>query len=87
AFEGPLLTALFRIRTREADPAVRSAVFTTAASLRTTAYAGMTAAFGALLGLGTTRLLMLGVAMQVLAFLAAWWSYRTGARRLSARPT
>lgn len=86
AFEGPLLTALFRIRTREADPAVRSAVFTTAASLRTTAYAGMTAVFGALLGLGTTALLLLGVGFQGLAFLTAWWSYAAAARRVSARP-
>lgn len=87
AFEGPLLTALFRIRTREADSAVRSAVFTTASSLRTTAYAGMTAVFGALLGIGTTGLLLLGVALQGLAFLTAWWSHHAVAQRVSARPT
>lgn len=81
ACEGPLLTALFRIRTREADPAVRSAVFTTAASLRTTAYAGMTAVFGALLGLGTTWLLLLGTALQVVAFGSAAWTYRAVAAR------
>lgn len=81
AFEGPLLTALFRIRSREADPAVRSQVFTTASSLRTTAYAGMTAVFGALLGLGVTVLLVAGAAIQVLAFATAAWTYRSVERR------
>jgi hypothetical protein len=81
AFEGPLLTALFRIRTREADAAVRSAVFTTAASLRTTAFAGMTAVFGALLGLGTTSLLLLGVALQAVAFASAAAAHRAVATR------
>ena len=85
AFEGPLLTALFRIRTREADPAVRSQVFTTAASLRTTAYAGMTAVFGAMLGLGVTTLLLIGAAVQVLAFASAAWSYRAASRRVASR--
>jgi MFS family permease len=86
AFEGPLLTALFRIRTREADPAVRSQVFTTAASIRTTAFAGMTAVFGALLGLGVTTLLLLGAGLQVLAFAAAAAGYRI-VQRGSARPS
>ena len=80
-FEGPLMTALFRIRSREADPSVRSAVFTTAASLRTTSYAGTMAVFGALLALGTRPLLLIGVGMQVLAFIAAAWAYRAVAGR------
>jgi MFS family permease len=86
ACEGPLLTALFRIRTREADPAVRSAVFTTAASLRTTAYAGMTAVFGAMLGLGTTWLLLLGTGIQLVAFGSAAWTHRAVARREARTP-
>lgn len=86
-FEGPLMTALFRIRTREADPAVRSAVFTTASSLRTTAYAGAMAVLGALIGIGVTALLLVGVALQVLAFAGAAVSYRLVERRVSARPT
>ncbi len=87
ACEGPLLTALFRIRTREADPAVRSAVFTTAASLRTTAFSGTTAVLGALLGLGVTTLLLVGAAAQLLAFGTAAWTRTAVARRISARPT
>lgn len=85
ACEGPLLTALFRIRTREADPAVRSQVFTTAASIRTTAFAGMTAVFGAVLGLGVAALLLVGAGLQVLAFACAALAARAVAHRDTAR--
>ena len=78
--EGPLLTALFRVRTREAAPEVRSQVFTTGASLRTSVFAAATAVFGAAIGLGVTPLLLLGAAAQVLAVAAATWS----ARRVAA---
>ena len=62
-----MLTAMFRIRTREADPAIRSQVFTTAASLRTSIYAATTAVLGLLIGLGPTVLLLVGAALHVVA--------------------
>jgi MFS family permease len=71
AVEGPLLTALFRIRTREAAPQVRSQVFTTGASLRTSVFAAATAVFGAMLGAGVTSLLVAGALLQVVAVAAA----------------
>lgn len=67
ACDGPMLTAMFRIRTREADPAIRSQVFTTAASLRTSIYAATTAVLGLLIGLGPTVLLLVGAALHVVA--------------------
>ena len=67
ACDGPMLTAMFRVRTREASAAVRSAVFTTAASLRTSVYAAMTAVFGALVGLGPQWLLAMGAAIHLVA--------------------
>jgi MFS family permease len=67
ACDGPMLTAMFRIRTREAAPEIRSQVFTTAASLRTSAYAATTAALGLVIGLGPTTLLLVGVALHLLA--------------------
>ena len=68
----PMLTAMFRIRTREAAPAVRSAVFTTAASLRTSVYAAMTAVFGALVADGPRLLLLIGAALHVVALLVGY---------------
>ena len=76
AVEGPLITAMFRIRTREADPAVRTSVFTTAASLRTTVYAAMTAVCGALVAVGSTWLLLLGAAIHVGSLPLGLWVQR-----------
>ena len=72
ASDGPMLTAMFRIRTREAAPGVRSAVFTTAASLRTSVYAAMTAVFGALVASGPQTLLLIGAALHVVAVLLGY---------------
>ena len=74
AVEGPLLTALFRVRTREAAPEMRSQVFTTGASLRTSVFAGATAVFGAALGAGVAPLLLAGAGLQVLAVGMARWA-------------
>ncbi|MFN8168590.1 MAG: MFS transporter [Candidatus Nanopelagicales bacterium] len=67
ACDGPMLTAMFRIRTREAAPAIRSQVFTTAASLRTSVYAATTAVLGLVVALGPTVLLLIGCGLHVLA--------------------
>jgi MFS family permease len=67
ACDGPMLTAMFRIRTREAAPQIRSQVFTTAASLRTSVYAATTAALGLVIGLGPATLLLIGVTLHLLA--------------------
>lgn len=72
AGDGPMLTAMFRIRTREAAPAVRSAVFTTAASLRTSVYAATTAVFGALVGTGPRTMLLLGAALHLIALVVGY---------------
>ncbi len=76
AVEGPLLTALFRVRTREAAPEVRSQVFTTGASLRTSVFAAATAVFGAVIGVGVAPLLLVGALLQVVAVGAAAWTSR-----------
>jgi MFS family permease len=67
ACDGPMLTAMFRIRTREAAPEIRSQVFTTAASLRTSVYAATTAVLGLVIGLGPAILLLIGCALHLLA--------------------
>ena len=85
AADGPMLTALFRIRTREADPRIRSAVFTTGASLRTSVFALTTAAMGALVVLGPGVLLLAGAALHAIALVlaTALWP----ARRSTLTPT
>ena len=72
AADGPMLTAIFRIRTRDSVHGIRAQVFTTASSLRTSVYAAMTAVFGAAIGMGASRLLVIGGVIQFLAIALAW---------------
>jgi hypothetical protein len=64
------------VRTREAAPEVRSQVFTTGASLRTSVFAAATAVFGAVIGVGVAPLLLVGALLQVVAVGAAAWTSR-----------
>lgn len=68
--ELPQLSAAFQIRSRESTPRVRAQVFTTASSLRTTAFAIGSALFGAMLGLGVPAVILGGFALYLVSL--AW---------------
>ncbi len=68
--DGPMATGMLSVREREAPPAARAQVFTTGASLRTSAYALATAALGTLAGQGFRTVLLLGAAVEVVGVLA-----------------
>ncbi len=80
AADGPMLTAIFRVRTREVAPAVRAAVFTTGASLRTSVFALTTAALGAVVAVGPSVLLLLGAALHAIAIALASALWRRSTR-------
>ena len=65
--EIPQLSSIFLVRNREAPVRVRSQVFTTGASLRTSAFAVGSAVFGSLLVYGTTFVILCGVGLHVVA--------------------
>ena len=65
AAEGPQLTALFVVRHREAPERLRTQVFTTAASLKVSAFAAGAASAGPLADHSLTLCLALAVALQV----------------------
>lgn len=67
ATDAPMLSAMYLVRNRESSPRVRAQVFSTAASLRTAAFGLAAALFGTLLTLGTTFVLLVGVAMHLVA--------------------
>ncbi len=67
ASEPPLLSAMFQVRARESPPSVQGQVFTTAASLRMTAFALATAACGWLLGLGIAWVIGFGVLLHAVS--------------------
>lgn len=69
AAEPPIISSMFRVRARESPPAVQSQVFTTSASLRTTAFALGTAACGALLPLGVGVVIAFGTALHLVSVL------------------
>ena len=69
ASEAPQMSATFLVRNRESSPEVRAQVFTTAASLRITAFAVGSALFGAMLGLGTVVVMTTGAALHWIAIL------------------
>lgn len=75
--EVPMLSSTFQIRTRETTPRVRAQVFTTAASLRTTAFAIGSAVFGAMLELGVTAVILAGVCCYVVSLV---WGLAVGPR-------
>ena len=64
--EAPQLTAMFLIRSRESPERVRGQVFTTASSLRMSAFALGSAVFGSMLVLGNAALIWAGVALHVI---------------------
>lgn len=88
--EAPQLTAMFLIRSRESPERVRGQVFTTASSLRMSAFAIGSAVFGSMLVFGTTTVIWAGVGLHVIGLalgLAAGPPIRrSGARRRSQTP-
>ena len=80
--EVPQLSAAFQIRSRESAPRVRAQVFTTASSLRTTAFAIGSAAFGAMLGLGIPAVILGGFALYLVSLA---WGLLIGPRAMRRR--
>ena len=80
--EIPMLSATFQIRTRETTTRVRSQVFTTSSSLRTTAFAVGSAIFGAMIGLGVPVVILTGFALYVVSLL---WGFAVGPRMTRRR--
>jgi len=70
--DGPMATAMLSVRERESPPAAMAQVFTTGASLRTSAYAIATAALGTLAGQGFRTVLLWGTAVELAGVLAGW---------------
>jgi MFS family permease len=68
--EIPAMSSSFQIRAREASPRVRTQVFTTVSSLRSTAFAAGSALFGATLGLGVHAVILGAFVLYVVAL--AW---------------
>jgi predicted MFS family arabinose efflux permease len=68
---GPMTTALFTVRDREAPPAVRTQVFTIGAGMKVTAGATGAALGGLATGLGPGGLLLVVAASQLTAGLTA----------------
>ena len=69
--DGPLLAATFAVRSREAAPEIRSVVFTTGASIKTSLYALAAAALGAVSGHGVGFVFGIGALLQVVALVSA----------------
>ena len=90
--EAPQLTAMFLVRSRESPERVRGQVFTTASSLRMSAFAIGSAAFGSMLVFGTSIVIWAGVGLHVVGLalgLAAGPSMRRSdlrRRRPAPRP-
>lgn len=86
AAEPPALAAMFRVRVRETPTHVHSQVFTTAATLRITGFAIVTALSGWLLGWGVAWVVGFGMLVHIVALIVGvatgptlpprhhWWS-------------
>ena len=70
--DGPLMTSGFLIRARESTDQVRTQVFTTAAALKMLGAAIASAVFGALLGIGITTVILVGVALHLIGLILGW---------------
>ncbi|MBU6279957.1 MAG: MFS transporter [Actinomycetales bacterium] len=70
--DGPLMTSGFLIRARESTDQVRTQVFTTAAALKMLGAAIASAVFGALLGIGITTVILVGVLLHLVGLLLGW---------------
>lgn len=69
--DGPLLAATFAVRSREAAPEIRSVVFTTAASIKTSLYAIAAAVLGAVSDHGVGFVFGIAAIIQVIALICA----------------
>ena len=69
--DGPLLAATFAVRSREAAPEIRSVVFTTAASIKTSLYAIAAAILGAVSDHGVGLVFGIAAIIQVIALVCA----------------
>jgi predicted MFS family arabinose efflux permease len=83
--EGPQLAAVFQVRHREAPEALRSQVFTTAASLKMSAFAAGSAVAGALAVHSVTVCLLAAAGAQALAIAAVLGLIARERRRPEAR--
>ena len=83
---GPLLAATFAIRSRESAPHIRSVVFTTAASIKTSLYALAAAALGAVSGHGAGFLFGIAALLQVVALVSAKITMSTMSSRQRIHP-
>lgn len=83
--EGPQLAAVFQVRHREAPEALRSQLFTTAASVKMSAFAAGSAATGALAVHSVTACLLAAAGAQALAIAAVAALTARGRRRPEAR--
>jgi hypothetical protein len=83
--EGPQLAAVFHVRHREAPEALRSQLFTTAASVKMSAFALGSAAAGALAVHSVTACLFAAAGAQALAVAAVAALTARGRRRPEAR--
>jgi MFS family permease len=83
--EGPQLAAVFQVRHRESPEAVRSQLFTTAASVKMSAFAAGSAAAGALAVHSVTACLLAAAAAQGLAIAAVVGLTARERRRPEAR--
>ena len=70
AVEPPLVSAMFQVRVRESPDGVQAQVFTTAASLRMTAFALATASCGWLLHWGVDAVIAFGVLLHLVSLAA-----------------
>lgn len=70
--DGPLMTSGFLIRARESTEQVRTQVFTTAAALKMLGAAIASAVFGALLGIGITTVILVGVLLHLVGLALGW---------------
>jgi MFS family permease len=83
--EGPQLAAVFQVRHREAPEALRSQLFTTAASVKMSAFAAGSAAAGALAVHSVTACLLAAAGAQALAIAAVVGLTARERRRPEAR--
>lgn len=86
AAEAVFMTSVFQIRNRESPVAVRAQVFTTSASLRLSAFALGSAAFGTMLVAGPATVILIGVALHVVALGAGISAQRAAGPRNQLMP-
>jgi len=83
--DAPLITSVFAIRNTETPESLRAQVFATAASIKTSTYAGTTVLFGLIASSGAGACLLASSAIQAAGLLAYRPSASTAAGSLSRR--